>query len=304
MVSIYGKGAILQVMPSTKAPPTPIWRPTTGVNDPMYHYGPMQVTAASLGDRSNPDSVLSICPLEMVDVITAALAKFDNWYTHPERIIRQRANVDDRDERLRLTFWDEYTSATAARRRMALSNVTTCLAHAGVYHNFYAKRLDKIAWMIYPPRNYSQSLKNILDKGLGKLQEIMELPILKPNGQPDVSVITQVIKVFQLVDARVKGAVVQRLHIEQKSLNVNVDGSPQQALPDMSSMSLAQLEALEAKLARIEEAEKRMVRALPPDERKQIEAMKAELGPPAIAPMPMRPEDDLMVEANLPENKT
>lgn len=289
-------------VPPPEMPPAPRWVRPAGTGDHAYSKSPQQVAAETMGDRDNPDAVISICPEEMEPMIAAALEKYGHWYSYDEKQIRQKAEVDDRDERLRLAFWDEYSSATAQRRRMVMRNIVTVLVSASVWYNFYAKRLDKVAWMIYPPRNYSQALKNILDKGLDRLHEIMMLPILKPNGTPDVQTISQIIKVFQLVDARVKGAVVQRLQIQQQSVNLNADVTTQQ-LGDIASMSLPQLEEMERKLARIEQAEAKMIRALPPDEKKEILDMKAGLGPPTIEAFPLDMRDDTTAEERLVENK-
>lgn len=235
-----------------------------------------QTDSLKLLDESDPDSLINIAPDEMVEVIKATFKKYPKFFNYSERLLRSECEVDERDERFRLLFWDEYNCATALKRRMYLKHVTTSFTSNAIWYNFYAQRLDKMRFILYPPQNYNYSLRSILDKGLSKLNEIMNLPVLLPNGQADVKAITQIIKVFQLVDTRIKGAIVQKVQIQQQSLNINADAG-QVSTEQLAAMSLEQLTAMEKKLDKIEKAEKRMLNALPPDEKQEVLDVIAEI---------------------------
>jgi hypothetical protein len=235
----------------------------------------------------------------MVPAIKATYQKYPNLLLVPEREARSRAKTDERDERFRLCFWDEYQAATAQNRPMSFATICTIFgSDTSAWAKYYAKRLDKLAFILHPPKNYVHAMKVILDRGLDKLLDIMEMPIVNKRGEPDVKVITQIIKVFQLVDLRVKGSIIQRVQIQQQNLNVNVDGTsdvPRLTPEQLNQLSLEQLEALEEKLARVERTEKKMIAGLPEKERQEILDIQAEM---VAEPPPILRDHD---KRNLPE---
>jgi hypothetical protein len=76
-----------------------------------------------------------------------------------------------------------------------------------------------------------------------------------------------------MVDLRVKGAVIQRLNVEQKSLNMNVDASSSvKGLSGrMDEYSLEELERMERSLKRINTRVNEQVLELPVESQFQIE---------------------------------
>lgn len=227
----------------------------------------------SMLDETNPRSLISIVPECLVPVIKACRKQYPKLFLHNEKLLRQKIKVDDRDEKIRLNFWEEYNQAQASMRPMKVNGIISGVCFSETWSTYYLRRLDKIAFMLCPPKNYSLAMRNVLNKGVDRLLEIMELPITDAAGKPNIPAITQILKVFQLVDMRVKGAIVQRLQIQQHSLNFNTDVSADYAKAQadrLNSMSLDQLEELDKRLARGAEQEQKLLDVLPEELRKEL----------------------------------
>lgn len=229
----------------------------------------------SIFNHDNPTSLINVCPKTMVNVLGEIEKAMPRMLLWSESELRKKCDVDERDERLRLQFWDEYNLATAQNRRMTLHGFIDGVTTHEIFVKFYLKRRMKMIWIITPPRNYATAMKNILDHGLTRMMEIMRLPIIDPQTQqPNLKVISQIVKTFQIVDLRVKGAIIQR--VQQSNVNFNADVS-EAAAAQLADMSLEQLEQLEQKLDKVERLEAKMVNALPPAEREEIIEMKREM---------------------------
>lgn len=244
-------------------------------------------------DETNERSLINLVPDRLKPLLKAVRQRYPRLLLQPEKTLRTTIGPDDRDEKLRLSFWNEFNQATAQGRRMVLNNIIRNVVYSEVWNNFYEKRLDKLAWIICPPKNYTLSMQHILNRGVDRLMEIMNLPILKKDGTADTKAISQVLKAFQLVDLRVKGAIIQRVQIQQQSLNFNTDITTQEAKDHaaaLAAMSLDQLEALDQKLSKLEKIEEKMVTALPAADQKEIMDIQAGTIGPLDEPLQDTPD--------------
>lgn len=205
----------------------------------------------------------------MVPVVEQLYEDWPKLFVQPEKELRRNCEVEEIDERLRLAFWDEYNMATGLNRGMSLENVMRGICSIEFWKSHYERDKKKLIWIITPPVSYARSMQFILHKGLDRLQEIMELPIRNKQGNVDLRAVTQIIKVFQLVDLRLKGSVLHRVQVQQQNLNYNADISKNE-MDQLAGMSLDQLEDLDQKLARLEKTEEKMVNALPPAEKAEV----------------------------------
>jgi len=83
--------------------------------------------------------------------------------------------------------------------------------------------------------------------------ETLKLPILynAKTGLPDAQLLTVKQKIYEYVDQRMHGSIIQRQQIDQRSLNVNVDATPEQvsATPESMDELDKKIKALELELA-------------------------------------------------------
>jgi hypothetical protein len=225
---------------------------------------------ATFFDENNPSSLINKVWKPLVPVVRNVALVYSELLLSEEARILAFCKPDERDQRLRLTFWDEYGLACAQKRLMRYQAVMWGNIGPEVWDQVYMKDRKKILFMITQPSSYSSSMRRILDIGVKRLHEIMELPILLKNGSPDNKAIAQILKAFQLVDSRVKGSVVQRMQVDQRTLNINADASPKQAAQltaeTLGMMSMDELKEMEGKLQSLQSKREELRKALPPSE--------------------------------------
>lgn len=216
----------------------------------------------SLLDKSNPCSLLNMAPEPMIPLIYNVIERAPKLMLYPDIALRHHCDPDERDDRLRLTFWDEYNLATSLGRRMTLRAVINKVCTFPIWNNYYAQKHLKILWIITPPRDYNLSLRQIHAHGMERLEEIMKLPMKGKNGETDYRAVGLILKTFQLVDLRVKGAILQKFQIQQQNLNINAEISSEQ-VQNLSEMTVEQLEAMEKKLDRLQRIEQKALNVSP-----------------------------------------
>lgn len=201
-------------------------------------------------DLENPLSLINVAPSCMAPFFEQLKGHWPRTLLWTESKIRAELKPDERDNRVRLSFWNEYDRATSLHRRMSIDNIIRGVTDRETFLYFYLKKPNKYVWLLTPPKNYVLTMQQILDQSLEALLLVTEVPPIDKKGRLDTKAVNQLIKIFQLVDARVKGAVVQRLQIQQQSVNLNVDATEQQSQL-LASMSLEELEGLDNRLEQI-----------------------------------------------------
>lgn len=213
-------------------------------------------------DEGNPMSLINRVWPELVDPLIQVGHIFPNELFFYESQIRAFCRPEERDHRARLSFWDEYALACAKDRRMSKECVLGDITPE-IWRKVYLSNYRKLLFILHQPSNYASSMRHLLDIGIDRLKEIMEMPILR-NGLPDHKAVANILKAFQLVDLRVKGAVVQRLQIDQRSLNVNQNFDVKGTERELSFMGMDQLESMKRELEAIEARRATIVSSLPP----------------------------------------
>jgi hypothetical protein len=143
--------------------------------------------------------------------------------TTPVNKLRRQLNPGWVVEQIRIAFWDEYF--------LTIDNEETSMRMAAVYgkvcakeHFYdYIKHPLTLAYILQPPSDYMYKMRAMLDMGLERFDEILHLPLENPNGTVNTKLISEIVKVVALIDNRVKGAVAQKLTIDQTSKNLNVN---------------------------------------------------------------------------------
>ena len=213
-------------------------------------------------DEGNPLSLVNKVWAELRQPMEQVAKIYAKEFLFHEAQIKAFCKPDERDIRARLCFWDEYALACAADRPMrkecVLGEVTP-----EIWRKVYLRNYRKLLFVLHQPSSYATSMRRLLDIGIDRLYEIMDMPIIR-NGLPDHKAVANILKAFQLVDLRVKGAVVQRLQIDQRSLNVNQNIDVSNTERQLAFMSMQELESMKTKLAEIEAKRAVVVESLPP----------------------------------------
>lgn len=171
-------------------------------------------------DRKNPDSLINILPAYMVKWVEGLDKR---WFDYSQAMLKSKCHPSPREHQLRLAFWHEYSQAQEHSRKMKAENIYGPICTKDYFYRVIVKTPSKLAWLLNTPPEYQIQIEEMLHLGLGKLRDVLELPITDSKG-PNTRLISEMVKIVALLDNRVKGAVVQRMSISQQNLNLNVDG--------------------------------------------------------------------------------
>lgn len=164
--------------------------------------------------------------------IRKGLALIDpRWMSWREETLARKADVTERDENLRLSFWTEYNVAKDMDKPFSINRAIAGACSPYYFKTKILKTPMLLAYIVYPPTDYMTFMKGMLYKGQKRMQEIMSASAVEHERDKDGKIIGSTVnmklanlqlKTFALIDNRVKGAIVQRVKVEQKNLNVNV----------------------------------------------------------------------------------
>jgi hypothetical protein len=122
------------------------------------------------------------------------------------------------DERLRNAFWAEYEASFKLNQGMQMSRVYAGVCSKQCFYESVIKNPARVAWMLCPPTHYMNAMEEALLFGVDQMREILALPHVGKSGLIDSKLCSVKVEIVKMLDARVKGAVVQKT----QAVNVNV----------------------------------------------------------------------------------
>lgn len=194
------------------------------------------------------------------------------------------------DQDLRQAFWDEYTAAidTDSLMRVAAVYSRVCTREFFMRVTQDPKRM---AYMLRPPREYSLRMKSLLDVGLRRIEEFLQLPVKKTvivKGREveviDTKLVGEIVKITAMLDNRVKGAVAQKFVIDQTSKNLNMNVNKNYEPPKSMAEIEKQLKAINSEILELETPKSQ------PDEEILINGFKEENERELVEVTPTRSE--------------
>ena len=171
---------------------------------------------------------------------------------HPELLLKdeKRMKMDHRDlitlvtQRIRISLWQEFESAVSNNRVMRVRQIWAGICTEESFYKLVSNP-PRLAFILIAPTDYVVTLKEAHEAGLEKIREIFSAKIIDEEGNLNVKAADVVIKAFALMDARLKGAVVQR--VDQRVLTANLTPSKIAPVPD--DMDNIELELQKARAA-------------------------------------------------------
>lgn len=177
-------------------------------------------TEIPLLDESDPLSVTSLVTPTIRQWMKLIPPKAFTMYEHE---LRMKAKVGEVEEQIRLAFWDEYAYAQDARCMMNVNKAYERICTKAYFYDSVVREPYKLAYILTPPRNYVYRMREMLELAHRRMREVLELPLLDKRKNPNVKLIAEMVKITVLLENRVMGAVKQKLEVESKSVNVNVE---------------------------------------------------------------------------------
>lgn len=214
-------------------------------------------------DDENPYALTNLVPERVKEAIVNLDLK---WFKFSESQLRYRCKPTAEICRVRLAFWDEYIRAIDQHRAMSIESILKGFCAKRIFYEDWLHDEKIVAYLICPPANYEFAMREMLDLGWSKLREVMDEPIkekqiVKVKGQPllgddgqpitveviNYKTVDKIVEMVKMLELRVKGAVAQRMLIDQRNLNVNMNAD-QAASSFGAPESMEQLEAMSQKI--------------------------------------------------------
>lgn len=201
-------------------------------------------------DRSDPRSLINIMPKEAVRTVEQLeLTWFEMGEADLQLFLKPAHDVNI----IRLAFWKEFDAASASLTKMTLKGMMQYLGGLPSFHVMRVMQEPKsLMWLITPPVSYDNTLEEALLRGLKRVNEILDLPIVTPDGI-DHKTAELILKATAYLDIRKFGKPTERIETTNKSLITTVTQRDVKQLGGQREVQLDEkIKELEAKLGRSE----------------------------------------------------
>lgn len=147
---------------------------------------------------------------------------------------------------LRMKFWFEYDEAQAERRKMKVMNIYTGVCDSIHFYKSFLKNPEKVAWLLTRPASYEAAIEEMHLFALSRMREALEVtPVV--NGKLDSKAAELQFKILQMLDTRLKGAVVQKTMNLHSTIPAKKSGMTDQARNEELEKRIKELEQLRDK---------------------------------------------------------
>lgn len=172
-----------------------------------------------------------------------------------ERMIRKEFKPTAEQARLRLSFWDEYARSLDTGALMRMEYIPAGAMSDEGFVSFIQDPRN-MAYLCNVPPHYHRAAEEILLMGLERLRDIFEIPFVNDRGQVNGAVISGVIKAVDMLDKRVKGAILQKVAVHQHHTSEMRQQAPGEKLvqaPSPEALAFEEIRHLEEQIAQVRE---------------------------------------------------
>ena len=150
------------------------------------------------------------------------------------------------DSALRSNFWREYDKALIKETSIKIKNIYKDVC-SHMQFNRMVWSQEKLAYMITEPAREKAIMSSMLSLGWKRMREILEAQpeVNQKTGITDRALGKLQTEIVKYIDQRQHGTPIQRQQIEQKTMQINVDGGKAENLnktPEEVDKELKQLE--------------------------------------------------------------
>lgn len=167
------------------------------------------------------------------------------------------------DSMLRREFWEIYNQHFVKQKKIKSSLIYSGICSFQQFTDIISQP-GRLAFIIREPVKTQNYIKHAYEISIHKLLTSLEKAegVNAKTGLPDASLLKLKFQIFQYLDQRLHGSLIQRVAVEQKTLQVNIDGNPQQQ--EAAQYSLMSQDEVQARLLQLEEElQKRQQKSLP-----------------------------------------
>jgi hypothetical protein len=180
-------------------------------------------------DENHPRSLVNLVPNRVAECMLELKANHSDYLRLDERDLFKRLQSEEcepspTDNRLRLSFWDEYDKAQATNRQMSMTNVLTGICTGKLFYD-YISRPEKAAWLLCRPASYKAYVEEALNFSSMRMRQILAIDPIGNDGRVNVKLAELQAKIHAMLELRAIGAVTQKVEQTQKNFNLNVSTS-------------------------------------------------------------------------------
>lgn len=218
---------------------------------PVAHKLHKEIEEVDVKDLKNPRSVLMLVPEKLREKMIEAIKARPQWFNLDEGELYHTLDEANQrpkpvDDILRMKFWLEYERVQAFNLdHINFAYITSGVTTRQYFQEFYLRTPSRVAWLLTPPINYAARIDEVHFQAMMSLSEIVRMPVIDSHGKRDLKLAELKLKIFQAMDIRKNGAVVQRIDQTNKNLNLNMNASEKEAKEIMSHIQGNNVEALE-----------------------------------------------------------
>jgi hypothetical protein len=190
----------------------------------MSEQNPTEVLSfrAVVFDKNDPASIHHLISKHLSDCITNIPI---NILSLPYEDLKKNVRPSPVLDALRTSFWLEYNRAVFQNfTHLVIDRVYSGICTKEYFYTYVCKTPLLLAWVMFPPNEYSAMLETLLKVSLDRMHELVNLPFIKENGLVDHRTIALVLKTFEMLDNRLHGTPVQKT--ESRNLNFNLNAKP------------------------------------------------------------------------------
>jgi hypothetical protein len=197
---------------------------------------------ADMWDLEHPMSFMSLIPERWRQRCMDAHYEAEELFEMGERELYKRLKSDGKEpdamlNTIRLKLWMEYERCQAGKgRKIEIFKVLGETCRNVNFEKFVLSRADRVAWLLCPPTTYKMKIEEALNFGLSRLREILDADAIEEftdedTGRKRVSVNVKLAelqtKIVNMLDNRVHGAARQVISQTTRSMNLNVEATPE-----------------------------------------------------------------------------
>lgn len=175
-------------------------------------------------DTTNPQHFINLVPQKIKDLI---LQIPNDYFALSEKKLINKAYKDgvpeDVDMELRISFWQEYENKFEKSEPMNINSVCRGVCSSPHFYQNIATNPYRLLFIITEVPKVQTKIKLGYHLSLQKMLDLLKASpkINTKTGLPDAKVMDLQLKVFQYLDQRLHGSLIQR--VETKAVNVNVE---------------------------------------------------------------------------------
>lgn len=207
---------------------------------------------------NNPYSIFNMVPPRMQKALEALDPRL---LLNSERNLRRNTHITAEICRLRINLWDSYNKAMdLGQSKISLYDIIKGACSPSLFEEVVLTNPHTLAYICVPPADYQLTMRDLLDFGWDRLRETLEQGIYKEKvvrvgkdefktlKEINVPLVAEIRAIVQMLDLRVKGAILQRVQVQQHTINQTVPGD---ASVNFNDQTLEQLEAMERRVNKL-----------------------------------------------------